>query len=275
MTTVVPRTPVGRAGLAALRADPGAALVALDYDGTLAPVVPRPPDAVPAEGAAAALQALAEAGVRVALVTGRPADVAVQLSGLPALPRLVVLGQYGLQRWEAGVLTGEPEPAGLDVLREQVPPLLDTEGAALEDKGLSLVVHVRGCPDPAEAQRRLLDPLTRLTGAQGLEVHEGRYVLELRLPGFDKRTALLSLAEPPPSAVLFAGDDVGDLPAFDAVDELRARGVPGLTVCSDSDEGPAAVRERADLVVDGPAGVVALLRGLLPGAGRRTAGPSA
>jgi trehalose 6-phosphate phosphatase len=88
-------------------------------------------------------------------------------------------------------------------------------------------------------------------------------VLELRPPGFDKRGALLSLCEPLPSAVLFAGDDLGDLPAYDAVDELRGRGVPGVTVCSGSAEGPAELRDRAGVVVDGPAGVVALLRSLL------------
>ena len=88
-------------------------------------------------------------------------------------------------------------------------------------------------------------------------------MLELRPPGFDKGGALRSLCEPLPEAVLFAGDDLGDLPAFDAVDVLRARGVAGLTVCSGSDEGPAALRDRADVVVDGPAGVVALLRSLL------------
>jgi trehalose 6-phosphate phosphatase len=47
------------------------------------------------------------------------------------------------------------------------------------------------------------------------------------------------------------------------VNELRSEGVPGVTVLSDSDEAPAALRDRADLVVDGPAGVVDLLRTLL------------
>jgi trehalose 6-phosphate phosphatase len=56
--------------------------------------------------------------------------------------------------------------------------------------------------------------------------------------------------------VLFAGDDVGDLPAFDAVERLRRTGVPGVAVCSDSAE-VGIVRERADIVVDGPAGVTA------------------
>lgn len=259
---MTPRTDAGRAGLAALRADPGRALVALDYDGTLAPVVARPQDAVPSPGALAVLTGLAPRVGRITLVTGRPAGVAVELSGLARIAGLVVLGQYGLQRWEAGVLSGPAEPPGLDALRAQVPELL-TDGAALEDKGLSLVVHTRGCPDPLGAQQRLAGPLGRLAEAAGLALHPGRFVLELRLAGVDKRGALLSLADPAPSAVLFAGDDLGDLPAFDAVDELRARGVPGLTVCSASDEGPVALRERADLVVDGPAGVVELLGRLL------------
>jgi trehalose-phosphatase len=157
-----------------------------------------------------------------------------------------------------------PEPLpGVEVLRRELPALLAAEGAELEDKGLALVVHTRPSPDPAGALERLRGPLSERAEAAGLEVHPGRLVLELRPPGYDKRGALLSLCEPRPSAVLFAGDDLGDLPAFDAVDELRAQGVAGVLVCSASDEGPPALRERADLVVDGPAGVVALLRSLL------------
>lgn len=260
---VQPRTDAGRQGLGALRADPARSLVALDYDGTLAPVVADPSAAVPAPGAVAALTALAPRVGRVALVTGRPADVAVSLSGLGDLPGLVVLGQYGLQRWEAGSLTSPAEAPGLAALRGLVPGLLTAEGAVLEDKGLSLVVHTRGCADPAGAQDRLRAPLAGLAAVHGLEVHPGRHVLELRVPGADKGGALLGLAEPPPSAVLFAGDDVGDLAAFDAVDRLREAGVPGVTVCSASDEGPQALQERADVVVDGPHGLVALLAGLL------------
>jgi trehalose 6-phosphate phosphatase len=238
-------------------------VVALDYDGTLAPVVERPSDAVAAPGAVEALRALAGRVRTLALVTGRPADVVVELGGLAGVPGLVVLGQYGAQRWADGRVTS-PEPLpGVEVLRRELPGLLAVEGAELEDKGLALVVHTRPSADPGGALERLHGPVAELAGAQGLEVHPGRLVLELRPPGYDKRGALLSLCDPRPAAVLFAGDDLGDLPAFDAVDELRARGVPGVLVCSASDEGPAELRERADVVVDGPAGVVELLRRLL------------
>ena len=58
--------------------------------------------------------------------------------------------------------------------------------------------------------------------------------------------------------VVFVGDDLGDLAAFDAVDRFRAEGTPGLLVCSGSTE-VTALADRADLVVDGPDGVVSLL----------------
>ena len=258
--------------LDALRARLPDAVVAVDYDGTLAPIVDRPEDAVPAAGAVAALTALAPRVRALALVTGRPADVVVELGGLAEVPGLVVLGQYGLQRWSAGDLTTPDPLPGVGRLRAELPALLAAEGAHLEDKGIALVVHTRRAPDPAGALERLTPVVGRLAQDAGLELHPGRLVLELRPPGSDKRGALLSLCEPLPSAVLFAGDDRGDLPAYDAVDELRGRGVHGVLVCSASDEGPPALRERADVVVDGPAGVVELLASLATdeSTGRRT-----
>jgi trehalose 6-phosphate phosphatase len=256
-----PRTAQGQAGLEALRADPAGSLVALDYDGTLSPIVARPEDAVPAPGAVEVLTSLAARVGRLALVTGRPAQVVVDLAGLAGVPGLVVLGQYGVDRWEAGDLTAVPPAPGIAEARAALPALVDWLGAEVEDKGHSLVVHTRNAP--AGAQERLAEPVGELARRVGLEVHHGRRVLELRPPGFDKRGALLAVADPLPHAVLFAGDDLGDGDAFDAVDELRAAGVPGLTVFSDSTEGPASLRARADLVVDGPAGVVAFLRELL------------
>jgi len=256
-----PRTPEGRAGLQALRADPSHAVIALDYDGTLAPIVARPQDAVPVAGAVEVLTALAARVGQLALVTGRPAGVVVELAGLAGVPGLVVVGQYGADRWADGRLTAEPPLPGLTEARADLPALVDWLGAEIEDKGLSLVVHTRNAPPGA--QERLAEPIGELARRVGLEVHHGRRVLELRPPGFDKHGALIGLAGSAPSAVLFAGDDVGDGRAFDAIDELRAAGVPGLTVFSDSDEGSASLRARADIVVDGPPGLVALLRQLL------------
>lgn len=276
-----PTTSPGRQGLAALLAEPGRALVALDFDGTLAPVVARPEDARPAEGAVIALTELAAVVGTVAVLTGRPVETVLSLSGLaeaPGLEGLVVLGHYGLERWDAGarrVLSPEPAP-GVETVRRALPDVLTDapEGVRVEDKHHSLVVHTREATAPDVALAELAPRLRELAERAGLEAVPGRRVLELRPPGVDKGAALAGLAgELAPSAVLFAGDDLGDLPAYDAVAALRAGGTPGLTVASASEE-VAELAGRADLVVDGPPGVVALLAALARAAGGRHGQPS-
>ncbi|MFJ2949845.1 trehalose-phosphatase [Streptomyces sp. NPDC087226] len=268
-STPVPATRAGRDGLDALLSRPDRALIGLDFDGTLAPIVADPerarahPDAVPA------LAALAPKVASVAVVTGRPADVAVRhggFAGVPGLEHLVVLGHYGAERWDAvtdTVTAPAPHP-GVAAVRAE---LLDRAGAWkgtwVEEKGgRAVAVHTRRAADPQAAFDALRPPLTELAARHGLIVEPGRMVLELRPPGMDKGVALLDHARSiGAGSVVYAGDDLGDLPAFAAVDELRSAGVPGLLVCSGSDEVPE-LRERSDLVVDGPAGVVALLRAL-------------
>ncbi|MEV5549478.1 trehalose-phosphatase [Streptomyces sp. NPDC052309] len=267
-------TPDGRAGrdgLDALVSRPARAVVALDFDGTLAPIVPDPdqarahPDAVPA------LTALAPKVASVAVITGRPAEVAVRHGGfadVPGLEHLVVLGHYGAERWDAatGTVTAPDPHPGVAAVRAELPALLERSAAGpgtwIEEKGRSVAVHTRRADDPQAAFDALRAPLADLAGRHGLIVEPGRMVLELRPPGMDKGAALLAYArETGAGSVLYAGDDLGDLPAFAAVDELRSSGTPGLLVCSGSDE-VTELRERADVVVDGPAGVVALLRAL-------------
>jgi len=256
-----PSTARGTSALQALLSQPGRALIALDYDGTLAPVVDRPQDAVPEPGALDAVTRLSARVGQLVLVSGRAAEAVVALGGFAEVKGLVVLGQYGAERWSAGHLTAERPLPGIALAREQLPPLLVAEGGELEDKGLSLVVHTRRARDPGGALVRLYAPVAELAATAGLEVHTGRLVLELRPPGHDKGRALRRFLRHR-SAVLFAGDDRGDLAAFDEVDRQRAAGIPGLLVCSDSDEGPHELRARADLVVAGPPGVVALLGSL-------------
>jgi trehalose 6-phosphate phosphatase len=259
-------TPEGRAGLDALLADPGHALVAADYDGTLAPIVARPQDARPQPGALPALTALAGDVGTLAVITGRPAADAVALGGLEAVPGLVVLGHYGGQRWQGGELIAMLPPPAVAEARAALPGLLRAaaapDGTWIEDKAQAVAVHTRGTADPQAALDRLRAPLGELAARLGLAAEPGRFVIELRPPGVDKGSALTGLAgEITARSVLYCGDDLGDLPAFAAVRSLRADGVPGCTVASASDESPQ-VAAAADLVVAGPEGVVALLTAL-------------
>lgn len=271
-----PATEPGRDGLAALLARPGRALIALDFDGTLAPIVPDPEQARAHPEALAALAALAPKVAAVAVITGRPADVAVRhggFAGAPGLDHLVVLGHYGAERWDAvsGEVTAPDPHPGVAAVRAALPGVLEGEGAAAgtwtEDKGHALAVHTRRAADPQGTFDTLLGPLTALATAHGLIVEPGRMVIELRPPGMDKGVALTRcVRDLGAEAVLYAGDDLGDLPAYAAVDALRSEGVPGLLVCSASEE-VTALSKRADIVVDGPRGVVRLLRALAAQAG--------
>lgn len=258
------RTPAGAEGLSALTAQPGKALVAFDFDGTLAPIVEDPDAARALPGAAGALASLARHVGKVAIVTGRPAALAVEYGGLSGVEGLVVLGQYGRERWENDVLTTPEPPPGIAEAREKLPKIIERapEGVAIEDKGHALAVHTRRTAEPEVALERLRGIVAALAERTGLVVEPGRFVLELRPPGMDKGAALRALAAELGSvAILYAGDDLGDLAAYDAVEALREEGVPGIKVCSGSDE-VTALADRADIVVDGPPGVVRLLDSL-------------
>src|SRR3954470_1857980 len=131
---LTPTTPEGKEGLAALLARPERAVVALDFDGTLAPIVPDPEQARAHPGAVPALVRLAPRLAAVAVVTGRPAGVAVRYGGFaggPALHHLVVLGHYGAERWDAH--TAEMHNAGahpgVTAVRAELPGFLDRNGA--------------------------------------------------------------------------------------------------------------------------------------------------
>ncbi|KOG33967.1 trehalose-phosphatase [Streptomyces resistomycificus] len=266
-----PVTAVGRDGLGQVLARPGRAVVALDFDGTLAPIVADPEQARAHPEAVAALVGLAPKVAGVAVVTGRPAEVAVRhggFAGVAGLEQLVVLGHYGAERWDArtGTVSAPAPHPGVAAVRAELPGVLDAagvgQGAWIEEKGRAVAVHTRRAADPQAAFEALRGPLTELATRHGLIVEPGRLVLELRPPGMDKGVALAEyVRERGAGSVLYAGDDLGDLPAFAAVDRLRSDGVPGLLVCSGSDE-VTELRERADLVVDGPEGVVRLLRAL-------------
>ncbi|MEU5028865.1 trehalose-phosphatase [Streptomyces milbemycinicus] len=272
-----PTTAAGRDGLAAILERPGEAVAAFDFDGTLADIVPDPDQARAHPGAAPALSRLAPGLRSVAVITGRPAALAVEYGGFAeaaGLDHLVVLGHYGAERWDAAdrQITAPPPHPGVAAAQAELPGVTaavgGAVGATVEEKGRAVAVHTRRAADPQGAFEALREPLRRLAERHGLIVEPGRLVLELRPPGMDKGVALTEyVRETGATAVLYAGDDLGDLAAFAAVERLRSQGVPGVLVCSGSTE-VTELAQRADLVVDGPAGVVDLLTALAQAIGR-------
>ncbi|GAB3255669.1 trehalose-phosphatase [Alteromonas gracilis] len=252
-------------------------VVGLDFDGVLSPIVEDPSEAHIHPDGPARLEALATVVRRVAVITGRPARQALALGDLDEVGatfasherELVLLGQYGNERWtshERRVISPAP-PKGLASFERDLPRILrgaDAEDAWLEEKGLALGIHTRRCADPAAALERLREPVTELAERHGLSVEPGRMVLEVRAPGMDKGQALRRVvADVDGGAVLFVGDDLGDVTAFEEVARLREEeGLIGLCVYSRGQEVVAPLRERADVEVDGPDGVMALLADL-------------
>jgi trehalose 6-phosphate phosphatase len=268
-------------------------VVCLDFDGVLAPIVDDPTQAHIHPQAAEILVALAEQFRAVAVVTGRPVRQAVALGNLDEVGAriadigrdLYVLGQYGNERWTARtdrVISPRP-PRGLATLVAELPDLLRRAGLAdahLEQKSLAVAVHTRRMDDPRAALDRLVPVLRKAAEAHGLVLEPGRMVVEVRAPGMSKGNAVRTLRrELHADAMAFVGDDLGDVDAFEAIIDLRRRGMAGLLVCSGSQEQQALV-ELADIVVDGPEGVMALLRQLAAdaanasgAAGHDSAGP--
>ncbi len=263
---MTPTGPVSDSGVQAMQAiirRPQDTLIGVDFDGTLAPIIDDPESAYANPAAVAALGRLGSVVGTVVVITGRPARTAVRLGGfaeVAGLQSMIVLGQYGVERWDA--TTGEyslpPEPDEIVRISEELPAVLSSVGlgdARIEHKGRAIGVHTRELADSSDAFDALRAPIAELAERYGLHVEPGKNVLEIRAPGFDKGDALRAIvAERRARVVIFAGDDLGDLPAFRAVQQLRTEGVDGLLVCSASHEEDA-LTAISDLILDGPVGV--------------------
>ncbi|HWJ81459.1 MAG TPA: trehalose-phosphatase [Nocardioides sp.] len=248
-------------------------VVGLDFDGTLAPIVDDPTKAHIHPDASDVLVDLAREVAAIAVITGRPARQALDLGGLEEVgdavravgKELFLFGQYGNERWSSDQrrIVGPRPPRGLATFERELPRVLRNAGAAdayVEDKGLAVAVHTRRLEDPEAAFRRLLEPLSELAVRHDLVVEPGRSVIEVRSPGSHKGMVVDRIAaDTEARGFLFAGDDLGDIEAFDAVADLQKHGLTTLRVCSASDEESALI-PLADVVVHGPEGVLDLLR---------------
>ena len=133
------------------------------------------------------------------------------------------------------------------------------EGMRVEPKGVSLTLHYREHPELASEVRAWAESQA---GRSGLVVRSARMSVELHPPiEADKGTAIRELADGL-SPVLYAGDDVGDLPAFAALDELAGAGTTTIKIAVRNEVPADELVAAADVTADSPAEVVALLASL-------------
>lgn len=188
-----------------------ALLVALDFDGVLAPIVQDPDSSRPLPGSAAAVRALADLpGTTVAMLSGRALADLRTVSGFGPPVRLV--GSHGGEFDDGSLeLTVEQAAVKGDLVAAVERVVAGEPGVRLEGKPAGIVVHVRGA-DPAVAHR-VLDA-TRAGPARlpGVEATEGKAVLEMAVVQVSKGAAVDALRGD--AAVLFVGDDVTDETAF-------------------------------------------------------------
>ncbi len=204
-------------------------------------------------GAREALEALTGIYRVVAIVSGRRSE---EVEGLLDVPGLRFFGLYGME---------EAAPELMAALAPEVEAAAAVVPEAwVEDKGASVAVHYRQAPDPARARKALVLALQEVASSAGLELVEGKMVVELVPRGQPRKGGAVDrlVGENELHGALFAGDDVADLDAFEALDRLRDRGLLVVKVAVAGEDSPRSLVDAADVVVQGPGGLVELLRQL-------------
>ena len=232
-----------------LRAAPDRAGILLDFDGTLAPIVLRPEDAGPEPGAREAVRELVARYRLVGVISGRPVADLERMLGVDGVR---FEGLYGLP---ATAPTVEPVRSDVEAIAQAVP------GAWVEPKGVTLAVHYRQTTDPAVARSVLAPALAALAERIGHDLLEGKMVFELAPAGESRKGGAVErlVREHQLQAALYAGDDLPDLEAFAALDRLAEDGLFAVKVAVGGPETPEGLTKAADIVVDGPPGLVELL----------------
>ena len=197
-------------------------LVALDFDGTLAPLVARPQDARPLPAAVQAIDALQrQERVHVALVSGRNLASLHEVypQGIPEL----LAGGHGAERQaprslSAAVHNKELNEAQKQLLRQITGQLEELSarfpGTTLEYKPAATVLHVRQASRP-DAAAALEAAQEQFQGIAGIKLLPGKEVLDVSVQPGSKGEALQWLKRlVQADAMLFAGDDVTDEEGF-------------------------------------------------------------
>jgi trehalose 6-phosphate phosphatase len=211
-------------------------LVALDFDGTLAPEVddPEKARAIP-EARDAVLRLLALPNTRVAMVSGRALASLEAVTDLP--DNTLLVGSHGVEIR----LDSEDDRVPLDAAEKRrvaaLHDVLDQVADSFDQVWLEHLVAV------SEAQAEIDD----------LKIREGKNVLEFSVRSTTKGEAVEHLrGYTNADAVFFAGDDVTDEDAFATLmpDDVGLKSGSGETLAAYRVPGPKQVAQVLALLAD-------------------------
>lgn len=224
--------------------------ILLDVDGTLSPIAERPELARLEAGTGAVLSRLVARYRVVAAVSGRTQE---QLERLVDVEGVRLVGSYGLA----------PGSIPSDLISAVLSAADQVEGAWMEMKGATIAVHYRATTDSVSAGRALERQMAALAAPANMTVLQGKHVVELVPRGFPlKEGAVERIIDGDGlRAALYAGDDIADLLAFEALDRALGDGrlERAVKVAVRGPEAPVDLVAAADIVVDGPEALIELL----------------
>jgi trehalose 6-phosphate phosphatase len=238
-----------------------------DIDGTICPIAPTPAEAFVLPGATESLNAIRMHGVRVVAISGRAAEDARQLVGLPDID---YAGNHGFELMTASgrVISEDVAAASLSVKAalgevEALAAALPA-GILIEDKAYTGSIHYRLTADPGASAVVLRAVLSDIADRHGLLLTQGRLVFELR-PRLDINKGVFVTNDVRLHGIktaAFLGDDITDLDGFRALRMLTESGelLASASIGVRAPESPVRLLAESDLLVDNVAGMVVELQ---------------
>jgi trehalose 6-phosphate phosphatase len=233
----------------------------MDFDGVLSRITDDPEASKLLPGTEDILAGLATKLSVVALLSGRPVSF---LSARAAIPGVELYGSYGLEHFTNHGIEVLPEvqqwTMAVKETTDELHRALDgIDGIYVEDKSLAVAVHWRRAPDRDSAMKIIAPLIREVIEIHGLRHEPGKFVEELRMPlDQDKGTALRRIINTSDlQSVAYAGDDRGDLPAFEA-----ATNAGGYTLVVDGPDIAPEVSEIPGAHFNGPEDFQSWLRRL-------------
>lgn len=241
--------------------NPSTTMLLFDIDGVLAEITDDPADTVISPEVQQLLAAAADRFAGVGIVTGRSLEKAREMVGIDALPIAAAHGMH--MHFPDGTHWVDPVATAARPQLDLAVQMARTVGWRFEDKVYTIALHFRHIADPERTEQQMRSQISTVLDPRVTEITGAKLAIEIRPVGAStKGTAVQRLCERHEQLeqVVYVGDDLTDLDAFEALVDGAAS---GLRVAVTSDEAPTALLEHADVVLDGPDAVVAALQALV------------